>query len=153
MIVAPVVDARRYESLHPLFADCFAWLGQFGALKPADGKHALRGEKAFVIVESGRTQPAAERRFESHRRYIDIQVNLLGPEVIEWTPVSGLTVADDFLPDNDIAFYAEPAFPITRLTLAPRHFAIFWPQDAHKPICNPRDASVPFRKMVFKVEQ
>lgn len=150
MILAPLTEARRYESLHPLFAECFR-CAEMAAL--ADGKHALRGEQVFVIVESGSTRPATERRFESHRRYIDIQVNLVGPEVIEWTPVAGLAVADDFRSDNDIAFYAEPAFATTRLLLPPRHFAIFWPPDAHKPICNPGDASVPFRKMVFKVER
>ena len=37
-------------------------------------------------------------------------------------------------------------------TEATRHeFAIFWPEDAHKPCCNPGDASVSYRKLVFKV--
>jgi YhcH/YjgK/YiaL family protein len=147
-----LAEADRYAPLHPLFADALRWLRQTETGVVADGRYQLRGEKLFVIVESGQTHNARDRRFESHRRYIDIQVNLVGPEVIEWTPVAGLTVVDDFQPDNDIAFYAEPATPATPLMLPPNHLAIFWPQDAHKPICNPGAASVPFRKMVFKVE-
>lgn len=152
MILAPLADADRYAPLHPLFGNAFAWMAGAGNLSKDDGRYPIDGERLIVIVETGTTKPAAERRFESHRRYIDIQVNLIGPELMEWLPAHTLTIEDDFQPDGDIAFYAAPTNPATRLIVPPRHFAIFWPEDAHKPSCSPGAEPIPFRKLVFKVE-
>lgn len=151
MICDALRNAQRYESLHPRFRDAFAWCRATDFDRVADGRIELAGDSLFVVLESGMTHPAHTRRFESHRRYIDIQVNLRGPELMEWTPLAGLAVDTDFQPDNDIAFYREPALPATRLLVAPGHFTIFWPQDAHKPVCSPGNEPVPYRKFVMKV--
>ena len=85
MIQDSLSQAHLYAGLHPLFPVAFAWL----AANPdiPDGRHAIRGEDLFVIAETGPTFDAALRRFESHRIYIDIQVNLAGGELMEWLPV------------------------------------------------------------------
>jgi biofilm protein TabA len=150
VILAPLVDQARYAGLHRLFPRAFAWCADPANPARADGRYELAPGLA-VIVESGETRPRATRRFESHRRNIDIQVGLSGPEIIEWTPVAGLRVEDDFAPDGDIAFYAEPGRPVTPLLVQPGHFAIFWPEDAHKPVLHPAGVAVPYRKLVFKV--
>ncbi len=151
MIQDALANAGRYHALHPLFAPAFAWCADPTNLASVDGRIPIRGEDLFVIVDSGATAPAADKRLESHRRYIDIQVNLTGPEVMEWCPVADLRPADDFAPDGDIRFYHQPAFTPTRLLVRPREFAVFWPEDAHKPCCNPDGGSARFRKLVFKV--
>lgn len=151
MILAPLSDRSRYAPLHPLFPLAFAWCDDAANLSRPDGRYDLLPGRLAVIVESGGTRPRATRRFESHRANIDIQIGLAGPEAMEWTPVAGLQVEDDFAPDGDIAFYAEPSRPISRLLVPPAHFAIFWPEDAHKPVLHPADAPVPYRKLVFKV--
>jgi YhcH/YjgK/YiaL family protein len=151
VILDTLADASRYQHLHPLFATAFAWCGETANLANADGRYPLRGEDLFVIVESGITRPAVDKRFESHRRYIDIQVNLVGPEIMEWMPARELRTSDDFQPDGDIRFYHQPAHAATRLLVRPREFAVFWPEDAHKPCCHPGDTEVPYRKLVFKV--
>jgi len=151
VILAPLNECARYAGLHPLFADAFAWCANSANLALSDGRYELLPGRLLVIVESGETKPRAIRRFESHRANIDIQVNLAGPEAMEWTPVAGLRVEDDFAPDGDIAFYAEPDRPITRLLVPPLHAALFWPEDAHKPVLHPGTVAVPYRKLVFKV--
>ena len=149
MIQDSLSQAHLYAGLHPLFPVAFAWL----AANPdiPDGRHAIRGEDLFVIAETGPTFDAALRRFESHRTYIDIQVNLAGGELMEWLPVAGLTIADDFQPDGDIAFYAHPSAKPSRLHVAPGQFTVFWPADAHKPVCHPPSGPTTYRKLVFKV--
>jgi biofilm protein TabA len=149
MIQDSLTQAHRYSGLHPLFPVAFAWLAANREL--ADGRHAIRGDDLFVIAETGPTFDAGVRRFESHRTYIDIQVNLAGGEIMEWLPVAGLTIADDFQPDGDIAFYAPPVSVPSRLHVAPGHFTVFWPADAHKPICHPPGGPTTYRKLVFKV--
>ncbi len=151
MIVAPLTQGGRYAGLHPRFAAAFAWCASSAATAP-DGRHALQGEQLLVIVESGTTVHSAHKRFESHRRYIDIQVNLAGGEIMEWLPAAALTVSDDFAPDGDVRFYQAPARTPTRLLVEPGHFAIFFPEDAHKPCCHPGELAVAYRKLVFKVE-
>ena len=153
MIHDHLANAARYQPLHPRFAAAFAWLADPANRAQPDGRHAIQGDALFAILDSGRTGPAATKRFESHRRYIDIQVNLRGGEVMEWTPLAGLTVADDFAPDGDIAFYHAPTHAPTRLHVRPEEFAIFWPEDAHKPCCDGSQGATDFRKVVFKVER
>jgi YhcH/YjgK/YiaL family protein len=151
MIQDSLDNAARYAGLHPLFARAFAWLAEARNLALADGRYEVVGEDLYVMVMTGETGAAAEKRFESHRRYIDIQVNLAGGEIMEWTPVRDLAVADDFRPDNDVRFHQAPHQAPTRLMVNPREFAVFWPEDAHKPCCQPGDRPTPYRKMVFKV--
>lgn len=151
MLLFPLADAARHAGLHPLFPTVFAWLAEPVNRTIADGRHALRGDHLLVIAESGTTHDSGDRRFESHRDYIDIQVPLAGGETMEWTPVAGLTVQLDFQPDNDIAFYEQPARPLTRLAVLPDHAAVFFPSDAHKPVLHLGAAAKPYRKLVFKV--
>jgi biofilm protein TabA len=152
MILDALSSSARYAGLHRHFPAAFAWCGSPEAGTAADGRYPLNGEQLIVIVESGQTRPPEHKLFESHRRYIDIQVNLSGSEIMEWMPASTLSVRDDFAPDGDIRFYHHPADLPTRLLVQPRHFAIFYPSDAHKPCCHPGKQPVSYRKLVFKVE-
>jgi biofilm protein TabA len=151
MIADTLANAQRYQSLHPGFSEAFTWCREHMHEAIADGRVEINGDALFVMVDTGTTKPAAERRFEAHRRYIDIQVNLRGSEIMEWLPRLGLAIEIDFLPDNDVALFREPAGTRTRLLVEPGHFAIFWPEDAHKPICSPDGGAVQYRKFVFKV--
>jgi len=152
MIHDTLSNANRYAGLHPRLATVFDWCRQPENLALSDGRYEIQGKSLFVIVESGPTISANIKRFESHRRYIDVQVNLKGPEIMEWMSSSALTLSEDFKPDNDVCFYHQPVSVPTRLMVHPHEFAIFWPEDAHKPCCHPGEVSVPYRKMVFKVE-
>lgn len=151
MLLFPLADSGRHAGLHPLFPVAFSWLADPANRLMADGRYAIRGEDLFVIAEGGTTHDPATRRFESHRRYIDIQVSLDGGEVMEWTPVAGLQVDLDFQPDGDIAFYRQPDRPVTRLAVLPGSAAVFFPSDAHKPVLHLGATPTPFRKLVFKV--
>jgi YhcH/YjgK/YiaL family protein len=109
----------------------------------------LDGEALFAIVDAGALEEPSARRFESHRRYLDIQC-VWSPERMQVTPLAGLTVADPFTTDGDLAFYQEPQRAVQDFCLAPRELAIFWPEDAHKPCCRVTGDGA-FRKVVVKV--
>lgn len=149
MLQDSLANAGRYAPLHPLFPVAFAWLAANRGI--ADGRYPIQGDDLFAIVETGPTFDPAVRRFESHRTYIDIQVNLAGGEVMEWLPVAGLTVEDAFQPGGDIAFYRTPTTAPTRLHVKPDEFTVFWQSDAHKPVCHPPTGPASYRKVVFKV--
>lgn len=151
MILAPLADAVRYAGLHPRFAAAFAWAQDPANLARADGRYEI-APGLMVIVESGTTKDRAVRRLEAHRRKIDIQLVLAGPEIMEWSPLAGLRVHEDYKPEKDVAFYHDPAGPLASLLVAPGWFAIFWPEDAHKPVLHPAGQPVPYRKLVFKID-
>jgi YhcH/YjgK/YiaL family protein len=150
MISGSLATASRYFSLNPLFADAFAWCTQHAA-SVTSGTHAIHGDDLFVITDSGSTQPSTAKRFESHRRYIDIQVTLSGREAYEWLPITELEIDNDFNVDNDVAFYSNPLRPPGRIVLGAGEYAIFFPEDGHRAMLNPADRPVPYRKVIFKV--
>ncbi len=150
MILTPLADAARYASLHPQFARAFAWCADADNLLAPVGTRVVIADALTVIVDQGFTRGDPGARLESHRANIDIQVNLAGGEVMEWAPRAGLTLDQDFAADGDIAFWKQPTNAV-RFAVAPGHAAIFWPEDAHKPILHAGLASAAYRKVVFKV--
>lgn len=151
MILSPLAQLGRYAGLHPLFPAALRWLDERRHEALADGRHELQ-PGLVVIAESGTTHDRTLRRFECHRRNIDIQVSLAGGEAMEWAPLASLALAEDFLPGGDIAFWHDPpAGAVTRLLVRPGDAAIFFPEDAHKPVLHPDAAPVAYRKLVFKV--
>jgi YhcH/YjgK/YiaL family protein len=148
MIQDLLADAARYHALHPRLPTAFAWLATQDWSRIADGRHEIAGEDIFAIVEAGQTADPATRRFESHRRYLDIQVPISGGERMGWCPFPQTPVGEQAGPD--IWFHPEPADP-RWLTVLPGSFVIFVPPEAHKPVCRLGEAGAPFRKCVVKV--
>ena len=151
MLHAPLLHAHRYATLHPLFPAAFAWLARPGKLELPDGRQDLDGDRLFALIQSGTTRDPDPARFESHRRYIDIQVVLAGGEVMEWVPVDNLAEAVAYDEAKDIRFHVAPSRPAARVALVAGEFAVFFPEDAHKPCCHLGTAPVAFRKIVIKV--
>lgn len=133
MILDTLDNRARYERLHPGFAAALTWLTTTQLPRLDVGRHEIDGLRLFALVarDHGKGRDAA--RLESHRRYIDIQVTVAGSEEIGHRPRALCSSPEvPFLPDNDVAFYAER--PDTWLALPPGRFAIFFPDDAHAPL-------------------
>lgn len=94
-------------------------------------KKYILNDDVYVNVEEYTTKELGY--FESHRKYLDIQILLDGEEIIEYTPVSGLTIKDEYDESRDIEFFSDGKNTITPLKLDTTMFAVFYPQDAHKP--------------------
>lgn len=141
---------RRYAPLNPRLARGFAFLEQLAA-DAALGRHDIDGDAAFALVQRYRTRPVAETRFESHRRYIDIQYLVSGQEVIHWAALADLaTATQPYDAVTDVAFYPWPADPMP-VRLQAGQFAILFPDDAHAPCCAWGDPAEVL-KVVVKVE-
>lgn len=136
---------------HPVWAEALAWLHSL-PLGIAPGIHPLRGEAMFANVHGYATKPRAACRYESHRRYIDLQYCIRGAELIEWHPTSHLRASDDYNPTKDVIHYAAPAEPDAKMTLSPGSFAIFFPADGHMPkVATALHPSV--EKLVIKIDR
>ncbi|HEX9784684.1 MAG TPA: YhcH/YjgK/YiaL family protein [Opitutaceae bacterium] len=148
MILDTLANADRYADMHPDFARGFAYLAEFSAEIP-DGRDDIDGDRVFALVQTVQTAPASEKRFEAHRRYIDIQYVLSGKEVMEHSPVGDLTPSGAFDEGKDVGFFHDPA-GATRLLVTEGTFAIFFPHDGHKPCCAAAESAT-VRKIVIKV--
>ncbi|HYE04355.1 MAG TPA: YhcH/YjgK/YiaL family protein [Planctomycetota bacterium] len=148
MILTSLADAARYDALHPLFATAFAWL-RANPDAPC-GAHVIVADRLRALVDAGTTRDPAGGRLEAHRDHIDVHVALAGGELIEWASVGALAGDGLFDAEHDVGFFRDPPVPSV-LALEPGHAAVFWPDDAHKPLCRVGGSPAAYRKVVFKV--
>ena len=148
MILTTLAEADAMAALHPRMAAGVAWLRAFDPALP-DGRHAIDGDGVYALISSYDTGPATEKRFETHRVYVDLQYVASGAERILYASAGDLTIETAYDAEKDIAFYAEPKAS-SSLLLRAGDLAVFYPADAHKPGCmaGGRDA---VRKVVVKV--
>ena len=132
MIIDQLSASAAYEAHHPLFPKAFAYLRAFDP-KTADGKYELQGQDLVAIVQRYRTLPAADKLWEAHQVYGDIQVVVEGLEYCGHAEQQTLVVTKPYIPEKDVEKYAAPSWPSALLTLGRGNFAMFHPQDGHQP--------------------
>jgi len=118
-----------------------------------DGKHWLQEPDVFAQISSYQTKPPREGRVEAHQRFVDIQIVLSGSEIIEVTPLCGLIPETEDDEQNDIRFYKVPDVPAVRLLLTPGSFALFYPQDTHRPGLTPHSGTTAVKKVIIKIDR
>ncbi|TAN38664.1 MAG: DUF386 domain-containing protein [Verrucomicrobia bacterium] len=133
MIFDRLENAERYFKTHPAFAAAFAFLRRPDLATLPDGRIELDGDKLFALIQRPTNKGHAAARLESHRKYADIQFVVSGNEEYGWCSLRDAPpVAEDFKPDNDIAFYAGP--PAIWIPSSPGYFVVFFPEDLHAPL-------------------
>ena len=105
---------------------------------------------AFALEQVYLAKARTDGLFESHRKYIDVQVVFEGEEVMELAEISRLTVKQSYEVDRDCALYADFA-GASVLRLSAGDAAVFFPPDGHMPGIRPGAAANLVRKTVIKV--
>ena len=131
-----------------LWKEVWEWIEQ-ESQQVENGVYRLRGKDLYVNVEGYTTIPAEEARFESHRKYVDVQFMIEGKEYIEYHPCATLPMSGEYDGEKDLLFH-EPAEPKARLPMTPGAFAVFFPEDAHRPKVQ-MGTPAPLRKLVVKI--
>ena len=152
MIIDTIENAHLYRPLPRARAAGFGFLASNDLMALPPGRVEIAGQWAapmYATVAEYDTQPAAERKWEAHRRYIDIQLILRGVERMGFTTPDRVRVTEAYQDATDVAFYAGEGEQL----LAPAGtFVIFWPHDVHMPNLNPAEGRVSkVRKIVVKV--
>lgn len=148
MIIDTLNNHAVYRVLGPKIAVSFTWLNSFSINTP-DGRYEIAGKDIFALVQSYSTVSAIEKKFESHRDYIDIQYVAAGSEIIYYAPIGILQAASDYRSDEDYQLFKDPTNS-TPLQLTEGSFSLFYPQDGHKPGCT-NGATGWVKKVVMKV--
>jgi len=151
MIVDVLKHMHRYRGLAKRLDRGFEFLLDADLRSLVEGRQAIEGEAIYATVSTYTTAPEAEKKYEAHRKYADIQFILKGRETIHWASLDGnrkLTPEGAYSEEQDIIFFKEVEG--LALTLDESSFAVFFPQDVHKPGClwgQPSEV----RKVVLKV--
>lgn len=116
------------------------------------GKYPLDGDKLILQINEITTGPKETKRPEVHRKYIDVQFMVHGHELIGFYPDKKESeVLDDQLETNDVLFYKEnPDAGEIMLPMTKGCYAIFFPEDVHRPCCQMNQAE-DVKKIVLKI--
>ena len=147
MIKDRLINAEIYYSLSENLKKGLVWLQTTDLNSLADGKYEINGENVYASVQTYETKEDA--KYESHRKYIDIQAVIQGSEKIGVTDLSNCKSCVAYDSDRDLEFYdincAEEF-----VELKEGQFVILYPHDAHKPSINLVEKSN-VKKVVIKV--
>jgi len=132
MVLDSLKNANSYISLNPLFIQAFDFIGKNDLSKFEPGKIVLDGDRLYISVMEieGKTPEAA--KLETHNKYIDIQVVIIGEETMGWAALEHCkNEIEPYNPEKDIIYYNDK--PTTNITVNPGEFVIFFPEDGHAP--------------------
>ncbi|KID02430.1 hypothetical protein PU00_11745 [Hafnia alvei] len=114
------------------------------------GEVEIDGRNIYAQIIDMTTRPKKDNRPEVHRRYIDIQFLAKGEEIICVAAERGNNkISESLLAERDIIFY-HYVNDESELTMIEGSYAIFFPQDVHRPGCI-KNKATSIRKVVVKV--
>ena len=117
-----------------------------GLLTVPEGRYELLFG-AYASVQQYKT--CYNRRFEAHRKYIDIQLLASGEERIFTAPLAAGVVEEPYIEKKDIGIYR--CFNrISAVDLTAGQLVILFPEDLHAP-SNSISGPTTVRKLVFKI--
>lgn len=108
------------------------------------------GGGVFVSEECYQSKARPEGFFESHRKYIDIQIIFEGEELMEIADIGTLKARQPYNPDRDLIIW-EDTTEASVLKVFAGQAAVFFPSDAHMPTLRVREAGGLVRKCVIKI--
>jgi len=146
-----MTKTEEFGALHPVLREALLRLERTDLKGMEAGKYEWDGDRLFLLVQEPDTAPKTAKRPESHRRYVDIQLLIEGEEWIGYArKTESHVVREDELDAKDYALYEDPEDEIG-LILKPGKFAVFFPDDLHRP-CVCLDAPLRIKKAVVKID-
>ncbi|ANU38988.1 YhcH/YjgK/YiaL family protein [Vibrio scophthalmi] len=110
-------------------------------------KVLIENELSYNIVQGKRTSPL-NKAAEIHHQYIDVHLTLDGEEHIGYATQS-LEITDESQSNCDLYFGPLEEEHYVRLGMG--EFAVFFPHEIHKPLCNYRDDIALVTKAIIKI--
>ncbi|NOU65791.1 DUF386 family protein [Paenibacillus sp. LMG 31461] len=98
-----------------------------------EGRVEIKGDQMYVSFMEFDAKPMDEQLAEKHESYIDIHYLIDGEETIGWfADREDLRVVKAYESEHDYALY-DPSADEILLHLKPGMFAVFFPNDIHRP--------------------
>ncbi len=151
MIIDKLSNFEKYLNIHPAFASVLDNIEKYSNVQLETGKYPIDGDDVFAVVNHYDTKEAEEDKFENHKKYIDIQCVLTGCEEIAAKAACDLKIAREYDEGGDYEMYSTPA-TYHAANLCAGEFAIFFPDEAHRPGVAATEGVCHVDKVIFKVK-
>jgi YhcH/YjgK/YiaL family protein len=148
MIFDTLKNAPIYAGLSANFAKAFEYLQWTDLSKVATGKYEIDGTEVYAIVNEYTTKDENVAKWEAHEVYTDIQVIISGEERMGYAPIETLKLKEPYNAEKDILFLEGEGI---YLDAKAGTFAVFFPQDAHKPNVDPA-GKANVKKVIIKLK-
>ena len=148
MILDQIENSALYSGMSENLKKGFDFLKNSDLANLAPGKYEIDGQEVFALVSEYQSKEHQDCRLEAHHTYTDIQYIVSGKEFIGFATLNNQEVLTPFNPEKDIVFYTGEATP---LFLEAGMFAVFFPQDVHRP-CMQIDGPENVKKVVVKLK-
>jgi YhcH/YjgK/YiaL family protein len=149
MIFDTIKHLNRYNL--PKAEAILRFIAEHDCAKLPDGEIEIQRRELFVRVMNYTPKPASENRFETHRIYADVQYVVSGAELMQTARLEEITPLTEYDNIGDYQFFKANG-TISDLIVKSGEFAIFFPNQAHRPSCSYSGYEGPVKKLVFKVK-
>lgn len=85
----------------------------------------------YYIVQRYNTKDVSKCQFESHKKYVDVQIMVEGSEIMDLADISRLYVKQSYNSEDDYILWNEPE-RFTRTTLRQGDYIVIYPETAHR---------------------
>jgi biofilm protein TabA len=143
-------ELKKYYAANPAyFEKAFEYFKNNDIAKLPVGKYLVDGENVFAAVSEYDTQETADRKWENHKKYIDIQILLSGKEMMSKASYADATPDVPYNEAKDIEF--RKATNGKTYLAEPGMFFMFFPSESHMP--NQKAGEImKVKKVVFKIK-
>lgn len=146
MIVDNLNNATFYYNVHPRLEKAFDYLSTIDFASYNEETIEVDGNYIKLIVSTNELKSEKESLLEVHRNHLDIHIPLSQPETFGWKSLCAIEKeVDEYDSEKDVELFNEK--PSTYITVQPREFAIFFPDDAHAPLIGTGE----LKKIIFKI--
>lgn len=144
MILDVCTECEKYEALVPGISKAIAEVMSLEKWNP--GRYPL--DSGYYIIQKGVTV-RPDGPFETHQRYLDVQVVLDGSEQLYWANRETVRETTPYDPERDFRLLSGEGIG---MRISPGMFYVMGPNDAHRCCCDP-DGACEYVKAVIKIPQ
>lgn len=129
LITDKIKNSDTYAACNRFFSEIF---GKIKTLTPDDAgkKFVIEEGVAWISVSSSETAPQGERKFEAHKKFLDIHFVLKGEETFVYANTENLKPETEYNEEQDYLLLNGAG---AKIALREGDFCIVYPQDAHIP--------------------
>lgn len=148
MIVDKIEKLKLYKEIP---SEVVKFLSELDINNIKLGKRVL-SDTIYVNIEEYNTKNIEVANFESHDKYIDIQLLLKGSENIYYASRDNLSVKVPYDETRDIAFYSDRIQNYPYIKLDGTNFMMIYPHEAHAPQVSINGLTQKVLKVVVKIK-
>ncbi|MCI8596954.1 MAG: DUF386 domain-containing protein [Lachnospiraceae bacterium] len=143
MVIDLIRNYQKYAVLHPLLVKGIKFA--LSLTTASAGRYEQR--EFYALVQEDGASSLEEGDYETHKKYMDVQIIVKGTEILGWQEVSKLKVKVPYSEEKDICFYEGEGIS---LKVGEGMFYLLMPQDAHK-ACMWGKEEAGYKKIVLKI--